>query len=114
MHVDSGSLMVEVEGLHKLWAVKNRLKIPLTHVRTVAVDPDTARNPVGLRLPGTWIPGVITAGSYRRAGEWAFWDVRNPDKTIVIELSDERYTRLVVEVADPDAAVAMVEQSLAA
>jgi len=30
-----------------------------------------------------------------------FWDVHDPDKAVGIELRDERYARLVIEVADP-------------
>jgi hypothetical protein len=30
-----------------------------------------------------------------------FWDVHDPDKAIGIDLRDERYARLVIEVSDP-------------
>jgi hypothetical protein len=30
-----------------------------------------------------------------------FWDVHDPEKTVVIHLKDERYARLVIEVDDP-------------
>ncbi len=60
--------MFEVRGLHKVWALKSRLRIPLAHIRAVHADPTTARRlPVGLRLPGTHAPGLITAGSYRES-----------------------------------------------
>jgi hypothetical protein len=41
-----------------------------------------------------------------------FWDVHNPEKTIVIDLHDERYNELVVEVDDPDAAVKLIQNAL--
>ena len=41
-----------------------------------------------------------------------FWDVHNPDKTGVIELKDERHNELIVEVADPNAAVELVKSAL--
>ena len=40
-----------------------------------------------------------------------FWDVHDPAKAVVIELADEHYARLVVQVADPGATVALVENS---
>jgi hypothetical protein len=52
--------------------------------------------------------GVITAGTFYQDGKRVFWDVHNPDNTVVIELRDERYNQLVVEVADPNAAVALL------
>lgn len=58
------------------------------------------------------MPGVITAGTFYQDGKRVFWDVHHPEKTIVIDLHDERFNQLVVEVADPDAAVKMVQTVL--
>ncbi len=66
----------------------------------------------GLRMPGTNIPGVLTAGTFYQHGKRVFWDVHNPDNTVVIELKDERYNELIVEVADPQAAVQSVKSAL--
>jgi hypothetical protein len=66
----------------------------------------------GIRMPGTSIPGVLTAGTFCQDGKRVFWDVHNPDKTVVIELKDERYNELTVEVADPKAAAELVKAAL--
>ncbi len=65
-----------------------------------------------VRMPGTNIPGVITAGTSYQHGQRVFWDVHNPENTIVIELRDERYNELIVEVADPQATVELVKSVL--
>ncbi|UGT40890.1 hypothetical protein LTV02_33765 [Nocardia yamanashiensis] len=107
--VDGRNLVVEPQGWHKVWALKGRLTIPLTSVRKVAVDPEIAARPHGIRLPGTYIPRVITAGTYLHDGQRWFWDVRDPAKAVVIDLSDGgKYTHVVVEVEDPDAVVAEI------
>ena len=64
------------------------------------------------RIPGTNIPGVLTAGTFYQDGKRVFWDVHNPDNTVVIELKDERYNELIVEVADTQAAVEVVRAAL--
>ncbi|GAB2907681.1 MULTISPECIES: hypothetical protein [Streptomyces] len=110
---EHGLLTVEFQGLDKLWTLKSRLEIPLTHVRGATHDPGIAREPKGIRVGGTHLPGVITAGRFRRDGERVFWQVKNPGKAIVIELADaETYDRLVVEVDDPRAAVALIDRSI--
>jgi hypothetical protein len=38
-----------------------------------------------------------------------FWDVHDPQKTVVIQLRDERYARLVIEVEDPRATAAAIQ-----
>ncbi|MFE6872452.1 hypothetical protein ACFVFS_38650 [Kitasatospora sp. NPDC057692] len=105
------TLVVELEGLDRLWAIRSRIEIPLTNVRGATVDPGILREPKGIKVGGTHFPGVITAGTFRSGGEWVFWDVRNPAKAVVIELADERYSRLVVEVDDPRATVDLVEHA---
>ena len=36
--------------------------------------------------------GLITAGTFYQEGERVFWDVHEPEKTVVIRLKDERAT----------------------
>lgn len=108
------TLHLEVKGLDKLWALKSRLEIPLAHVRGVDRDAEEARRFwKGVRVPGTHVPGVIAAGTFYHHGKWVFWDVHEADNAIVIHLLDERYDRLVVEVADPPATVRQIEAALA-
>jgi hypothetical protein len=41
-----------------------------------------------------------------------FWDVHDAAKAVVIELTGDPYTRLVIQVDDPAATVAQVEHAL--
>ena len=103
----------EVEGWDKLWAVKSQLEIPLSHVTSVRADPEAARGWWhGFRLPGTNIPGVLTAGTFYWHDGFVFYDVHDPDNTIVLDLDHENYKKLVLEVADPAGAVAMLQSAL--
>jgi hypothetical protein len=112
VRVDGETLVVEIEGLDKLWALKGRLEIPLVNVRGATADPGMVKEPKGIRAPGAHVPGVITAGTFHIDGERIFWDVHDASKAIVIELHDERYSRLVVQVADPRATVALIENAV--
>ncbi len=114
LSISDGNLTLHVRGADKLWALKSSLEIPLRHIAEIRADPAIARGWWhGLRMPGTNIPGVITAGTFYQHGERVFWDVHNPDNTIVIELKDEQYKQLIVEVADPKAAVELVKAGMA-
>ncbi len=113
LSISGGNLLVNVRGADKLWAFKSSLEIPLQHVAGIRADPSIARGWWhGWRIPGTNIPGVITAGTFYQDGKRVFWDIHNPDNTVVIELRDERYNQLVVEVADPNVAVALIQAAL--
>ncbi len=109
LSISGGNLVIAVCGADKLWAFKSSLEIPLRHVAGIRADPSVARGWWhGVRFPGTNIPGVITAGTFYQDGQRVFWDVHNPENTVVIELRDERYSELIVEVADPAAAVGLI------
>ena len=113
LSVSDGKLVLHVRGADKLWAFKSSLEIPLAHIAKIREDPAIAHGWYhGLRMPGTSIPGVITAGTFYEDGKRVFWDVHNPDNTVVIELKDERYNELVVEVPDPKVAMELVKSAL--
>ena len=107
INVENGRVHFDVQGWDRLWALRSRLEIPVEHIRTVRIDPEPAKGWWhGLRLAGTQIPGLLTVGTFYQDGDWVFYDVHDPEKTIVLELDHEHYKRLVIEVADPAAAVA--------
>lgn len=111
--VSDGNLVFEVEGWDKLWSLRSRLVIPARHVIRVYADPNIAQGWwQGIRVGGTHIPGVITAGTFYQHGNWIFWDVHHPENAVVVDLRDERYAKLIVEVTDPPETVARVLSAL--
>jgi hypothetical protein len=113
LSITNGILGLHVLGADKLWALKSSLEIPLHNIAGIRADPSIARGwGHGWKMGGTSIPGVITAGTFCQDGKRVFWDVNDPENTIVIELRDERFDALVIEVADPNAAVQMIEAAL--
>jgi len=107
------SLVLDVKGWHKLWALKSQLTIPLEHVKDVHADSHPAMGWFqGLKLAGAEIPNVFRAGLFWQNGNKVFWDVRRAENTIVLDLRDEFYAELIVEVEDPDAAVVTIRQAI--
>ena len=108
-------LIVHVQGMDRLFALRSRLEVPLSHVEGAEADAQEARRRWhGILERGMWVPGPITTGTYFQEGERVFWDVHDPQKTVVIRLRDERYARLVIEVEDPEATVARVNEAVSA
>lgn len=113
LQVESGNLVIHVLGADKLWALKSTLEIPVVHIRGARADSNVAHGWwKGIKLPGTNIPGVMTAGTFYQDGKRIFWDVHNPDNTIVIALHDDRYDELIVEVANPAEAIKLIQSAL--
>ena len=110
----SGDLAIfNVEGSHKLWAFKSRIEIPLSHITGVEVNHEqVGRWWHGFKLIGTDAPGLFAAGTFYYHGETVFWDMHDTANTIIVSLEHERYKKLIVEVADPDATAAALQTAL--
>ena len=107
--ITDSKLTIEVQGWDKLWSLTSRLEIPLEHVNDVRPADDVVE---GIRLPGTHVPGVITAGTFVHEGNCVFWDVHDPTNAIALDLRDERYSKLVIEVADPTETIDAIKHAL--
>ncbi|MGH7686805.1 MAG: hypothetical protein ACREN2_08320 [Candidatus Dormibacteria bacterium] len=111
--ITGDELVVEVRGADKIWALKSELRIPLQHViGAESGEAEAAAWYHGIRAPGTSLPGVITAGTFYRHSEKVFWDVHHPEKAVAIQLHDENYQRLVVEVDNPAATIQAITSAV--
>ena len=108
--ISDGKLMIEIQGWDKLWALKSSLEIPLEHVKGVRSGKDERVR--GIRAPGTHWPGIIAAGSFHQIGKHVFWDVHHEERAIAIDLHDERYTTLIVEVEHPEVTISEIERAI--
>lgn len=97
-------LLVRPVGLVRLWALSKGVDVPVSAIVDVGVSPRKGLAK-GWRLPGTDLPGVLTAGSFKSHGERNLWMVGRAKEVLVIELHSEDYRHLIVEVEDPHAAV---------
>jgi hypothetical protein len=110
--VDGGRVVVAVRGVLKALAFKGRLEFPVGHLVGAWYEPQAReRRNLGLRMPGTALPGLV-AGTYLSDEGRSFWVYGTGDNAVVLELREEPYDYLVVEVADPQATVAALRAAL--
>lgn len=104
VEVDPERLIVRLTGADRLWAVSAGIQVPtaaVTGVRPVSRAEAYARGS-GWRLPGTFWPGLIMAGSYwSRSTGRSFWCVHRAEEVLLVELDGQPYDRLVLEVDQP-------------
>ena len=114
IQISSSEVVLRPRGLHRLWALKGEIRIPLNQLKRVdvGVTPEARqRLSRSLRLPGTYVPRVITAGSYRCNGKWAFWDVVGKgENAVTLSTEGHHYTELVVDVSDTKATIHAFER----
>ena len=115
--INGDALRIDVQGMHKLWALNSTLHVPLDDVVEARHDPERATRVMpGLRFPGTHVPYVYTAGTFYQADfRPDFWTVRHPEQAIVIQCSaNAAFDEIIVEVADPGGTVARIRAALEA
>lgn len=105
------TFVFNVNGMHKLWAFKSELTIPADNIKSVHQDHESIKGWKGWRAPGTHLPSILVAGTFHKDGNKIFWDVMNIDNCIIVELIDEEYKQLIIEVENPKEAMALLQGS---
>jgi len=109
--ITDSNLIVEPQGLDKVFSFKSKLTIPLIHVQGATFDPGFNQEPKGIRAPGLHIPGKW-AGTFILKGEKTFWNVSNATSTIVIRLIDEDFVQLVLTVENSKEIVDSINKAI--
>ncbi|KAM3098567.1 hypothetical protein ACKFKG_05930 [Phormidesmis sp. 146-35] len=101
LSIQNDRLHIDLSLWERIWAFffNQTLEIPLDHIRQVTIaKPDS--NWLDLRMPGTFLPGVIRAGTYYNDRGREFWYVQESDHFLTLELEDEFYKKIVLTVQD--------------
>jgi hypothetical protein len=106
-------LIVHLRWWESLLALRGSVRVPLEHVRGATEDNGFRGLALGLRIPGTHIPGVLTAGTFRRGGDRQFVYIRPPLQTVVIEMANDAWTRLIIGVRDARGEAARINAAVA-
>lgn len=98
LRIEGDRLTLTLQGAERLWAMKlSPIVVPRAHVvrAEAALPPATWRQ---IRAPGTFLPGVIKAGTYYTDRGKEFWYTlrSRKDNPLTIELEGEPYRRLVL------------------
>ncbi len=111
----SASMIVTLHGLDVVWATRRRIVVPIGHIRGAHHDAHAARHGpwLGAGRTNALLGYAVAAGPMRVHGRREFWDVRDPGRAVAIDLADEQYDRLVIEVEDPVATVDAVNAAVA-
>ena len=103
----------EVKGLHKVLAFKSELRIPNSHIVKAYCDENEINEWKGIRALGTYIPSLIKAGTFYQDKDSAtiFMDIANVKNAIIVDLKDEEYKKLIIEVSNPQDAITLLTEN---
>ncbi len=96
--IDHDRLRIDLNTWERILAFffNQTLEIPLNHIQQATTGkPETDWKEV--RLPGTFLPGVIKAGTYYTSQGREFWYVSR-EECLTLELKDEFYKKIVLTI----------------
>ncbi len=96
LSINNIGLKVELGFFDKILSIRGSLQIPLKNIREATTKPPETRWWRDIRMPGTYIPGLIKAGTYYTKNGKEFWFVIKGKNYLTIELENESYQRIVL------------------
>ena len=111
--VTDAELRVELTPFEQLMALRRSFAVPLRRVVAARVVPQgEAKSGRGFRSPGTHVSGRVAFGTWRFQNGTQFWAVRRADQVLVVDLRDDRFDRLVLEVPDVEGVAAELSEAV--
>ena len=106
------ALKVKLSIAERLAAIHGDVVVSWANVRGAQVLERKWWMGLGLRIPGTALPGLLIAGTYiwRRDKAFVYW--RRGQQAVQINLAGAKYSRLVLGVADAELAAEQINSAL--
>ncbi|HAZ47108.1 MAG TPA: hypothetical protein DDW76_01725 [Cyanobacteria bacterium UBA11369] len=106
-------LLIELEWYEQFWALtlNKTFEIPLNHIKRVTTAQPQS-NWAEIRAPGTFLPGVIKAGTYYTRNGREFWYVTQDKDYLVLELEDEPFKKMVLTISQSEAWLERIERQI--
>ena len=110
--IDNTLVVFTVRGLDQFWAMKREIRVPLNHIVGMRESPSPSIGWFdGFKLTGTSFPNRFRAGTFYQQGGKVFWDVHQGGKVLVVDLKDEGYKKLILEMDSPASAIRMIKDA---
>lgn len=96
IHIRDGYLEVKLSPLQRWATLRRGVKVPFEQIRGATPDPTAIPTQLGLRAPGTGLPGFIAAGTFYKSGDkqFAYW--RRGETAVIVELAGHKFDRLIL------------------
>jgi hypothetical protein len=109
--VTSTDVNITLTRFEQVFGLLPNLSIPLAHVRSVTHN-DAILSDIGMRAPGLAWPRKALIGTFRK---WKFKDFvvwRSEPHFVVIDVTGEKWDRIVIGVNDPAAIVGAISTAI--
>lgn len=101
LEISGDRLKINLDIWERIWAFyfNADLEVPLNHITQVKTE-EPCSGWMDVRLPGTFLPGVIKAGTYYTGHGREFWYATRNGEYLTLELENEFYKKIVLTIDD--------------
>lgn len=113
--IQGGELIARITGIDTVLAARRKVVTPLAHIVSVEETRNVRQEAKrGWKLVGGYFPGWFRNGTFREDGHTTFWNVTGiaTARAVTITLRDDRFSRLVLAVHDPEGVTRMIHAAL--
>jgi hypothetical protein len=120
IEITRDELIVHIHGWNKVLAMRGTLRIPMARVRAARAHPREANFDEVIveswRGVGTYVPHKVAAGFVHLADGTSFYDVRNPERAIAVDVDHDKMRHVVIEIDNeaPEDAVRRIQGAIGA
>lgn len=113
IEIKDDGLIIRLSFGEKLMALHRDIFIPVTSLRGAQVAPSEWQRSLGLRIPGTAIPGLVVYGTYIWSKhDFVAW--RRGQQALQLNLSGKPFTHIYLGTDDAAALAAEINEALTA
>jgi hypothetical protein len=110
--IGAKSLKVDLSRSEAFWGMHRSLDIPAENISGAQALGQGWWKTLGLRIPGTALPGVIIAGTYIKKGDRAYVSWTRNKEVLQINLKNHRYNRILLGVDDAKALAEAINMAI--
>jgi hypothetical protein len=108
IELKENELSIHLIGWTSIAALKNHVEFPYTSIKKVSVETFT-HSPISFRV-GTALFDKVCEGIFLIEGKWCFLSYGNNENVIVLELEDQNYWKVVVQVENPEDIAQLIKE----
>ena len=102
LSIDSTQFKTQMSVGEVIGSFHGDINIPLKNIAGAEVIGKGFWAHLGIRVPGTGLPGLMMAGTYLKKGDRAFVCWKRGENVLQVNLTDYKYDRLVLGVPNAE------------
>ena len=111
LSIEEDKLQIKMNPLERVLCFRGYLRVPLDHITQVSAK-RLGWHSGQIRAPGTHIPFLLKAGTYYGKQGKEFWWVMVGKPSLIIELKDWDYNRIVLSSGNNETWARRIEQAI--